>query len=120
MNWEQICNLEKKESELSYRNFYDTFTYSLDEFAPYRKVTKKEYKLMLKPWISKESLHKCKNRDSILKCILNSFFLLPPSPSEIEKIINDLDIKKCTGPNSIPIFILKLFKPFFSLWLSKI
>ena len=50
----------------------------------------------------------------------NSFFLSPTSPSEIEKIINDLDIKKCTGPNSIPIFILKLFKPFFSSWLSKI
>ena len=25
LNWEQICNLEKKEPELSYRNFYDTF-----------------------------------------------------------------------------------------------
>ena len=50
----------------------------------------------------------------------NSFFLSPTSPSEIEKIINDLDIKTCTGPNSIPIFVLKLFKPFFSLWLSKI
>ena len=50
----------------------------------------------------------------------NSFFLSPTSPSEIKKIINDLDIKKCTGPNSILIFILKLFKPFFSLWLSEI
>ena len=41
LNWEQICNLEKKEPELSYRNFYDTFTYYLDEFAPYRKVIKR-------------------------------------------------------------------------------
>ena len=54
LNWEQICNLEKQNPELSYRNFYDTFTYYLDEFAPYRKVRKKEYTLMLKPWISKE------------------------------------------------------------------
>ena len=34
-----------------------------------RKVTRKEYKLMLKPWSSKEILRKCKERDSILKDI---------------------------------------------------
>ena len=38
--------------------FFNTFFYHLDEIAPYRKVTKNEYKLMLKPWISKEILNK--------------------------------------------------------------
>ena len=37
--------------------------------APYKKVTRKEYKLMLKPWITKEILQKCKMRDSLIKSI---------------------------------------------------
>ena len=37
--------------------------------APYKKVTRKEYKLMLKPWITKEILQKCKIRDSLIKSI---------------------------------------------------
>ena len=37
--------------------------------APYKKITKKEYKLMTKPWITNEILEKCNKRDSILKDI---------------------------------------------------
>ena len=69
MYWEEICNLDKKDPNLSCQNFFNGITYLLDEFAPYKKVTKNEYKLMLKPWISKEILQKCKKRDSILKII---------------------------------------------------
>ena len=50
----------------------------------------------------------------------NSFFLTHTVPGEVEKIIDTLDIKKSTGPNSIPVFILKILKPFFSFWLSKL
>ena len=49
-----------------------------------------------------------------------SFFLSPIVPAEIEKLIDALDIKKSTGPNSIPVFILKILKPFFPSWLSKL
>ncbi len=246
-NWENICNLESNDPNLSCNNFFNTITYQLDEFAPFKKVTKKEYNLMLKPWISKEILENCKKRDLILKSIskesdpakktilrnnykklrneitknkrdskrsyyssyfeknklksseiwkgirslvnikasklssiklLNenenvvsdpkiisnvfnsyfstigpeierkiptvpgsfkdyfnrkgengkllinpsnaSFFLLPTVPGEIEDLIDDLDVKKSTGPNSIPVFILKILKPFFSFWLSKL
>ena len=42
-------------------------------------------------------------------------FFLPPTPL---KIINYLDANKSTGPNSIPVFILKILKPFFSFWLT--
>ena len=241
-----ICNLEKKDPDLSCIHFFNSITYLLDEFAPYKKVSKNEYKLMLKPWISKEILQKCKNGDSILKIIsrendlvkklnlrndykklrneitkekreskkaffsahfdknkhksseiwkgirtlanikssqssniklldgnnnlitdpkkisntlnnhfstigskleqknpftpgnfrdyfnkkdrngnfiinsANSFFLIPTVPGEVEKIIDALDMKKSTGPNSVPVFILKILKPFFSFWLSKL
>ena len=38
----------------------------------------------------------------------------------MEKIIDALDVKKSTGPNSGPIFLLKTFKLFFSVWLAKL
>ena len=44
----------------------------------------------------------------------NSLFLSPTVPMEVEKIIDGLDMKKATGPNSIPNIILKSFKLFFS------
>ena len=50
----------------------------------------------------------------------SSFFLSPTVPGEIRKIIDKLDTKKSTGPNSIPVFILKVLKPFFSFWLSQL
>ena len=54
MNWQHICNLQSNDPNLSCNNYFASITYLLDEFAPFRKVTRKEYKLMLKPWISKE------------------------------------------------------------------
>ena len=50
----------------------------------------------------------------------NSFFLGPTVPVEIIKIIDALDSTKSTGPNGIPVFLLKSFKDFFSIWLSKL
>ena len=50
----------------------------------------------------------------------SSLFLAPTVPHEIDKLIDGLDIKKSSGPNSIPVFILKLLKPFFSFWLSQL
>ena len=248
MNWENISNEQSNDPNLSCNNYFNSITYLLDEFAPFRKVTRKEYKLMLKPWISKEILRKCKERDSILKSISNerdaakqiilrndykklrneitndkreskksyyssyfeknkhksseiwkginslvnikssktsiikllddinnlvsdprkishkfnhyfstigpdierkippvpgnsfkdyfnkkdeygkliinptnaSFFLSPTVPGEVEKLIDGLDINKSTGPNSIPVFILKLLKKFFSYWLTQL
>ena len=42
-----------------------------------------------------------------------TLFLVPVVSHEIAKVINSLDINKSTGPNSIPVYILKIFKPFF-------
>ena len=49
-----------------------------------------------------------------------TFFLSPTIPDEICKLIDGLDHKKSSGPNGIPVFILKAFKEFFSFWLSKL
>ena len=49
-----------------------------------------------------------------------SFFLRACKSEEIFDLIVSFDLKKSTGPNSIPIFILKTFNHFFSDNLSKI
>ena len=43
----------------------------------------------------------------------SSFFLSPTVHGEVERIIAGLDKNKSTGPNSIPVFILKSLKSFF-------
>ena len=65
MHWDNICNLKKNDPNLSCNNYFNSITYQLDEFSPFKEVTKNEYKLMLKPRILKEILQKCKKRDSI-------------------------------------------------------
>ena len=59
-------------------------------------------------------LHK---RSSNGKLFINpdgkTFFLSPTNPDEISKLIDTLDPKKSTGPNGIPVFIIKAFKLFF-------
>ena len=44
----------------------------------------------------------------------------PAGPAEVEKTIDEINIKKSTGPFGIPVFLLKKFKTFFSLWLSEL
>ena len=69
VNWDEICMLRLKDASLSVKNFYDTITFHLDEMAPFKKVTLKQYRLMLKPWISKDILKKCDERDNLLRLI---------------------------------------------------
>ena len=47
MNWDNTCNLEKVDSNLSCNNFVNNIT--SHEFAPFKNVTENEYKLMLVP-----------------------------------------------------------------------
>ena len=62
---------------------------------------------------------KDKNGKLIVNCN-NSLYLSPTTPNEIGNIIQSLNENKSTGPNSIPIFILKFLESFFSYWLSLI
>ena len=73
------------------------------------------------PGSFKDNFNK-KDRNGMLlfKPSNSSFYLTPALPDEIEKLIDNLDSKKSVGPNSIPVFILKLLKTFFSVWLSQL
>ena len=47
-------------------SFYDKIIFHLDEMAPFKKVTLKEQRLMLKPWITHDILNKSIKRDVLL------------------------------------------------------
>ena len=44
----------------------------------------------------------------------NSMFLFPVTHIEVEDIISNLDSSKSCGPNSVPIYILKVLGPYIS------
>ena len=67
LNWEEICMIRIGSSSASLKSFHDTLNYHIDEMAPSKKVTLKQFRLMLKPWITREILRKCDERDNLLK-----------------------------------------------------
>ena len=69
IDWEEICMLRLRNPNVSVKNFVDTLNFHLDEMAPFEKVTKKQYSLMLKPWITHDILKKCDEKNKLLKQI---------------------------------------------------
>ena len=67
IKWDVIVKLDLKDPNISLNNFYTNLTFLLDEFAPYKKVSNKEYRLNFKPWISTEILNRMKQKDKLLK-----------------------------------------------------
>ena len=68
-NWDEICMMQYNDPSTSFASFYNKINFHLDEMAPLRKLTLKEIRLKLKPWITKDILLKCDKRDLILKSI---------------------------------------------------
>ena len=71
-DWDEVCNLDGNDPNQACKQFYDTINFHLDEFAPYRKLTRKELELTQKPWITNSILKKCKQRNALLKKISKS------------------------------------------------
>ena len=71
LDWEEICMIRIGNSSASFKSFHDTVNFHIDEMVPSRQVTLKQFRLMLKPWITKEILKKCDERDNLLKEIKN-------------------------------------------------
>ena len=93
MNWGNICNLQSNDPNLSCNNYFNSIIYLLDEIAP--------YKLMLKPWISKEILQKCKERDSLLKSISKGILLKKSVlRTDYKKLRNEITKDKRDGKKS--------------------
>ena len=66
MNWDKLLCFNANDANLSLNQLYTNINYLLDESAPYKKLTKKDYKLKLKPWINQKILSQIKDRDKLL------------------------------------------------------
>ena len=89
-----------------FNNHFSTIGSKIEQGIPFHPGNFKDY-------LNKKD----KNGKLFVNSTNTSFFLSPTMPREVEKIIDAPDVKKSTGPNSVPIFLLKTFKLFFSVWL---
>ena len=62
VNWDTILSLDNNDPNLSINNFYNHLNLLSDDFAPYKKLSKKEIKLKTKPWINKNIQDLMKNK----------------------------------------------------------
>ena len=238
IDWDEILLLNNNDSNVSLEILYNRVNFILDEMAPYKTLSRKEYKLKSKPWITKEiqflmwerdkKFHQyCKEKDELKRQLIynkfkimrnnlttvkrnskiehyknyfalnskksaaiwkgirslvkikqtsqrdilildnkgslitdpkliaehfnkyfvnvgptidnkiplskrnftdylqnftinHSFFLTPVIQKDVQEIISSLDLNKSLGPNSLPIYIMKICSDFFSHYLSKI
>ena len=67
INWAETIQVENNDANHSFDRFYNTLIRIIDKHIPLRKVTKKEYKQRLKPWITNVILKKMKQRDKLFK-----------------------------------------------------
>ena len=92
-----------------FNNHFSTIGSKIEQGIPFHPGNFKDY-------LNKKD----KNRKLFVNSTNTSFFLSPTIPKEVEKIIDVLDVNKSTGLNSVPIFRLKTFELFFSVWLAKL
>ena len=67
INIDDVLCLDYNDPNISIDNFYNNINYTLDEFAPFKKLNKGQIKLKTKPWINKEAQHLMWERDKLFK-----------------------------------------------------
>ena len=67
IDWDSVHDVHTNDPNVSLNNLHKNVVYLLDEFAPYKKISKKVNKLKTKPWINNEILKKIRERDKVLK-----------------------------------------------------
>ena len=99
IDWEEICMLRLRNPNVSVKNFFDTLNFHLDEMAPFQKVTPKQYRLMLKPWITSDILKKCDEKNKLLKHMKNESdpVLLANLRNQYKILRNSITIEKRTN-----------------------
>ena len=72
INWDDILVLEQNDVNLSFNNFILKINTIIDKYMPLRKVTKKEFKSKLKPWINQNILNLIKSKNKIFQKYVQS------------------------------------------------
>ena len=72
INWDQELEAEKNDANHSTDKFFAKMDDLLDKHLPLRKMTQKEYKKRLKPWIDDEILNLINRKNNIFKRYVES------------------------------------------------
>lgn len=54
IDWDEVLEAYRGDAHLTTKNFVDRFEILLDQHMPWRKITQKEFKKRIKPWINDE------------------------------------------------------------------
>ena len=66
INWDEILLIHENDPNISLNNLHCHINFILDEFAPFKKLSKKELKLKSKPWINNLILIEINKCDMLL------------------------------------------------------
>ena len=66
IDWDEILLINENDPNTALNNFHQHINYLLDEFAPYKKLSKKDLKFKSKPWINNFILVEMNKCDKLL------------------------------------------------------
>ena len=114
-NWVEILQLNRNDPNLSIENLYSQVNCYLDEFAPYKRISKKEHKLKSKPWLSQDIQFLMWEGDKIFHkyCKENRLERRNNLYNKYKTLRNELTLKKRENK-------IEYYKSYFATNISKI
>ena len=67
INWDRALKIDENETNQSFDTFFNVFETLLDAHVPLKKLTNKEVKLHLKPWLTIAIMTSIRQRDKLYK-----------------------------------------------------
>ena len=72
VDWPEVLSLDKSDPNYSFENADKKINEIIDTHIPLKKLTKKDFKLQEKPWITTGIIKSIKRRDNLLRQYINS------------------------------------------------
>ena len=72
VNWPEVLSLDKCDPNHSFENLDNKINEIIDKHVPLKKLTKKDFKLQAKPWITAGMIKSIKRRDNLLRQYINT------------------------------------------------
>ena len=72
INWPEVLSPEKMDTNHSFDKFDKQITEIIDRHAPLKKISKKDFKMQAKPWITPGIIKSIKRRDKLLRLYIKN------------------------------------------------
>ena len=109
-NWNTVLSIEKGDPNYSFEMFNSKINQLLDKYVPLKKVTKKDFKHQLKPWVTSGICKSIKRRDKLLQKFIKA------KDAEIK---NELHLRYKTLRNQIVSLIRTSKKQHFQQYFTE-